>query len=103
MTYHPWIPGGSSDLAPARSAPAVTPRQVQLRYLGAREEPEPVASAKIRFTIALIAAAVAGFHGYKRNRGSKGWAFLWAVGGAICPAVTLPFVFSQGFAKSAKE
>jgi len=53
--------------------------------------------------IALLAAAIAGYHGYKRNSSSKLWGALWAVGGAMCPAVTLPFVFSQGFAKSAKE
>ena len=104
MSYQPWVSSVPSGLAPMRNVPAVTPRQARLRYLGAMgEEPEPhstLVTAKVVVTV--VAALVAGFHGYKRNSGSKGWALLWALGGASCPAVTLAFVFSQGFAKPAK-
>jgi len=104
MNYQPWVSVEPSGLMPMRTAPAVTPREARLRYLGVRDEaPEPRSPlATARVIVTLVAAAVAGFHGYKRNSGSKGWAAAWALGGALCPSVTLTFVFSQGFAKPAK-
>jgi hypothetical protein len=52
--------------------------------------------------IGLVAAAAAGYHGYRRN-GSWVWAALWAAAGFTCPVVTLPFAISQGFGKKGKK
>lgn len=99
MNYQPWV-SERQELAPLRSVPAVAPREARVRFLGAREAPaETGPSFLSRFLVAGVAASVAGVHGYKRHGGSKGWAFLWAVGGALCPLVTVAFVFSQGFGK----
>lgn len=46
----------------------------------------------------VILVAVA-YHGYKRHADSVPWGLGWAVGGLICPTVTLAFALSQGFAK----
>lgn len=40
------------------------------------------------------------WHGYKRNQASIGWGLLWALGGFMCPTVTLGFALTQGFAKT---
>ncbi len=43
------------------------------------------------------------FHGYKRNRNSVPWGLSWAMGGLLCPTVTLAFALTQGFADTAKK
>lgn len=39
------------------------------------------------------------YHGYKRNRGSVGWALVWGLLGGIVWPITLPIALAQGFAK----
>jgi hypothetical protein len=48
--------------------------------------------------VGLVFAALAGYHGYRRN-GSIFWGLAWAAGGFVCPVVTLPIAVSQGFGK----
>jgi hypothetical protein len=48
--------------------------------------------------VGLFFAALAGYHGYQRNK-SLAWAAPWAVAGFVCPVVTLPFAISQGYGK----
>lgn len=48
-------------------------------------------------TTASVMALV--YHGYKRNRGSVGWALMWGIfGGAVWP-ITVPVALAQGYAK----
>lgn len=43
------------------------------------------------------------YHGYKRNRGSLWWGFVWSVGGALAPILIIPVAFAQGLGKPAKR
>lgn len=61
---------------------------------------DPALSAA--WTVASIAGGALGaYHGYKRNRGSIGWAIGWALLGSIFPVITLPVSLAQGFGKPA--
>lgn len=52
--------------------------------------------------LASIAGVATGaYHGYKRNRGSVGWAIGWALLGGMVPYVTIPVSLAQGFGKPA--
>lgn len=64
------------------------------------KNPEPYDVQKgIRvLLVALLGAAIAGYHGYRRND-SAFWGAMWAAGGFVCPVVTLPFAISQGYGK----
>lgn len=56
------------------------------------------------WTILRIAgAALSTYHGYKRDRGSVGWAIGWGVLGYVVPYITVPVAFAQGYAKPAKR
>ena len=46
-------------------------------------------------TLRMAAAALAAYHGYKRN-GSIGWAIVWAFLGSAFPIITVPVAFAQG-------
>ena len=100
----PWV-----NRDPRRNAVAVLPPQLPatvrapVRVQGQMLRVREVASARIRpgaLTAALLGAVTAGIHGYLRNR-SVGWAAAWAVGGFVCPAVTITFAISQGFGRRA--
>lgn len=47
----------------------------------------------------LAGTGLGAYHGYKRNRGSVGWAIGWALLGGIFPIITIPVAFAQGYAK----
>lgn len=52
------------------------------------------------YELLSLAGTVAGaYHGYKRNRGSIGWAIGWAFLGAAFPVITLPVAIAQGYGK----
>ena len=42
------------------------------------------------------------YHGYKRNGNSVPWGAAWALGGVVCPSVTMGFALTQGFATRTK-
>lgn len=44
-----------------------------------------------------ISAALSAYHGYRRHRGSIGWAVGWAIMGSLFPVVTPAIAFAQGF------
>lgn len=44
----------------------------------------------------IAAAALAAYHGYKRNN-SLGWAIAWAFLGSSFPVITVPVALAQGF------
>lgn len=49
--------------------------------------------------LSLAGAGTGAYHGYKRNKGSVGWAIGWGVLGAIFPIITIPVSLAQGYAK----
>lgn len=54
------------------------------------------------YGLASLAGAVGGaYHGYKRNRGSIGWAVGWSIFGSFLPFLSLPISVAQGFGKPA--
>jgi hypothetical protein len=50
-----------------------------------------------RRVIAGAGAALAVYHGYKRNHGSLGWGIAWGALGALFPLITVPVALAQGF------
>lgn len=51
--------------------------------------------------LSLAGAGSGAYHGYKRNRGSIGWAIGWFLLGGLFPVVTIPVSLAQGFGKPA--
>jgi len=49
--------------------------------------------------LSLAGAGTGAYHGYKRNRGSVGWAIGWFLLGGIFPIITIPVSIAQGFGK----
>jgi hypothetical protein len=49
--------------------------------------------------VAALSGAASGYHGYKRNAGSVGWAAGWALLGAMFPVITPAVAVVQGFGK----
>ena len=43
--------------------------------------------------------ALGAYHGYRRHRGSIGWAIGWALTGAFFPVITPAIAYAQGFGK----
>lgn len=50
-------------------------------------------------TVALLGAALAGYHGYTRNSGDLVWGLIWGALGATAPTFVVPTAFYQGYAK----
>lgn len=53
--------------------------------------------------LSLFGAALAGYHGYARNRGRSAipWALAWGAAGYLLPVVFVPAAFVQGYARPA--
>lgn len=51
-------------------------------------------------TLSVVSSGASAYHGYKRNRGSVGWAVGWGVLGALFPIITPAVALAQGFGKS---
>ncbi len=51
---------------------------------------------------ALASAAISGYHGVKRHRGSVGWGVAWFTLGAVFPILTPVVALAQGYAKPEK-
>jgi len=62
--------------------------------------PVPTSSLSINLNgwLSRIGAALAAYHGYKRN-GSIGWALAWGAAGAFAPIITNAIGFAQGYSK----
>jgi hypothetical protein len=99
--WDPWV-RVQTGLVPVESAyPSRVPLKVTT--LGSLPAAELDAKAAIRsLMVGLAFAAIAGFHGYRRNNNSVFWGLSWAAGGFVCPVVTLPFAISQGFGRRTK-
>lgn len=49
--------------------------------------------------LSIAGTALGAYHGYRRNRGSVGWAIGWALLGGMFPVITIPVALAQGFGK----
>ena len=56
----------------------------------------------LRYAYAALSVAgttTGAYHGYRRNRGSIGWAIGWGILGGLFPFITIPVSLAQGFGK----
>lgn len=60
-----------------------------------------VAYRPIYAVLGLAGTALGAYHGYRRNRGSIGWAIGWGLLGGMFPVITVPVAFAQGYGKPA--
>jgi hypothetical protein len=64
---------------------------------GLGQAPAPLQKAVSLWSIlGPISAAVSAYHGYKRHRGSVGWAVAWAFMGGLFPVITPAIAVAQG-------
>ncbi len=113
-----WAPGAAGGGA---SVPAVRPSGdpvvVALRPtaddyfafgVAPRVPPPPpsVADQVIRvgwWGASIISTVLGLVHGYRRNRGSAGWALTWGVAGGLAPVLTPALAYAQGFGVPLKK
>lgn len=76
-------------------------RAERLAYAG-YDELSPGARIALNLAGAAIVGSLA-YHGYKRNKGSVGWALAWGLGGGLVWPIMLPVAFVQGYGKPAKR
>ena len=93
--WDPWVKAQTGLVPARRSMPLSGPAPLRTTVV-----PRPYDAQKgVRsLLIGLAFAALAGYHGYRRNA-SLLWALTWAAGGFVCPIVTIPIAIHQGFAK----
>lgn len=53
----------------------------------------------VMLTASILGTGAGAYHGFKRNRGSVGWAIVWGLLGGMFPIITVPVAFAQGYAK----
>lgn len=77
-----------------------------LGRVGLGEDPMPRPSGTATALWSLLSAASMGasaFHGYRRHRGSIGWAVVWALMGGLFPIVVPAIALAEGFGKPMKR
>lgn len=94
--WDPWVKV-QTELVPVQRAPMTLSGPPLLPTTVVPESVDPKKAVRA-LLVGLAFAGIAGYHGYKRNDSAL-WGLAWAVGGFVCPVVTLPFAFSQGFGK----
>jgi len=75
---------------------AVQPTSVSVR--SKLSSMSPTAKA-VMVGAGVVGGATGAYHGYRRHRGSWGWALGWSLLGSIAPFVTVPVSLAQGFGK----
>ena len=55
------------------------------------------------YALSALSAGASAFHGYRRNRGSLGWAIAWGLLGGVFPVITPAVALAQGFGKPARR
>ena len=109
MEYEPWIdPIVKAPQAPNPYYTPYVPRTRRARGLG---DVDPIGkiAGKLNYTQKVMLAVhgamllAVSYHGYKRNRNSVPWGLSWAIGGLVCPTVTLAFALTQGFTSQAEK
>lgn len=54
---------------------------------------------KVMLAIHGVILLAVSYHGFKRNGESVPWGLAWAVGGLVCPTVTMGYALTQGYGK----
>lgn len=89
------IPPSSVALrTPERTVVVGGPRVLQL---GQPDEPVKTDWGMFWGLLSVAGAALAAYHGYKRNHESTGSAVGWGVLGALFPVITVPVALAQGY------
>jgi len=57
----------------------------------------------VHAAMSVAGGTLGAYHGYKRNRGSLGWALAWSALGTGAPIITTAVAFAQGFGKPIKK
>lgn len=70
--------------------------------LSGLEEVSPTMRGLV-LTLSALSAGASAFHGYRRNRGSLGWAIGWGLLGGMFPVITPAVALAQGFGKPARR
>lgn len=60
---------------------------------------KPPVIAYIWWGASAISGGASAYHGYRRHRGSLGWAIGWGLLGSIFPIITPAIALAQGFGK----
>ena len=94
----PTNPGANYD---PNSPLALARKAVGLGGFGAVDMSSPAWRAYSLLT--FVSGCAAGYHGFKRNNGSIGWALTWWFFGGLAPLITLPVAAFQGYAKPARR
>ena len=63
---------------------------------------DELTKGKAYAAVSLISSVVSGYHGFKRNKGSIGWAAAWFILGGALPIFVPTIAVAQGFGKPAK-
>jgi len=102
----PPIPTSFDEQLRAMRASGFAPPQRVMEYAdGSRSGISPPGGAirTVWYVASLASSAVAGYHGYKRNGGSVGWAIGWFLLGGLFPVIVPTIAVAQGFGKPKKR
>lgn len=78
----------------------LAPGPAGLGKLGALDSDQMNGVGTLIATAGLVGGLV---HGFKRNRGSVGWAVWWGLMGGLFPIITIPVALLQGYGKPASR
>ena len=105
MKYEPWVSVPTQLATIPSPAPLLAPQPpvLRTRTLGdidpiRRISSELGVTQKVFLAIHGVILIAVAYHGYKRNKNSVPWGLSWALGGLVCPSVSLAFALTQGFA-----
>lgn len=98
-----------SQLPPSQSSLAAAP--VTLLHPRGLGDVDPIGKTvnnlnvtqKVMLAVHGVIVLAVAYHGFKRNKSSVAWGAGWALGGVLCPTVTMAFALTQGFAKRKKK
>lgn len=101
--FEPWVKPETSLTLPSGQLPAAPQAQapvLKTRVMNPLGQEYDLTSRQV-VALGAHAAILLGvaYHGYRRNNNSTLWGVAWALGGVLCPVVTLGVALSQGFAK----
>jgi len=107
VNYEPWINPTLQLPGPALGAAPRAPRSAARKL----QDADPIRKAvsnlgptqRIMLAVHGVILVAVAYHGYRRNKNSVPWGLGWAVGGLVCPTVTMAFALTQGYAKSQKQ
>lgn len=98
-----YYPGLGQVPTPAPMPNAVAPAPPQQPAIVGNNESRMVGAGLSALTVlgwlgSATGSITGAYHGYKRNRGSLGWAIGWAILGGLFWPITIPVSLAQGYA-----